>query len=108
VHKAVDEEWVKRADNDTQVDDPVDTERVLALMLEKIYKKMNALGEQGEVLRMSFIEGKSTKEIAAKLGCTENAVYLIKSRGLKALRSKLSKNQWLFFLCIFMGGVGLA
>jgi len=80
---------------------PIDLERVQTRMLEIIYEKMQQL-PGGDVLRMSFIEGKSTKEIAQELEITENNVYIIKSRSLKVLRSMLSKNEWMFFVLLFL------
>jgi len=93
-------EWTKLA-SDEESGSPLDLERVQARLLEVIYQKMQEL-PGGDVLRMSYIEGKSTKEIAMQLDMTENNVYIIKSRSLKALRTMLSKKEWMFFALLFL------
>jgi DNA-directed RNA polymerase specialized sigma subunit len=80
---------------------PIDLERVQTRLLEMIYQKMEQL-PGGDVLRMSYIEGKSTKQIASELEMTENNVYIIKSRSLKVLRTMLTKNEWMFFVLLFL------
>jgi len=98
--ETIQKEWTKlSAGEESEV--PLDLERVQARLLEVIYQKMQEL-PGGDVLRMSFIEGKSTKEIARQLDMTENNVYIIKSRSLKALRTMLSKNEWMFFVLVFL------
>ena len=79
----------------------IDLERVQTKLMEVIYEKLQQL-PGGEVLRMAYIEGKSTQEIACELKITENNVYIIKSRSLKVLRTMLTKNEWMFFLLLFM------
>jgi RNA polymerase sigma-70 factor (ECF subfamily) len=102
VHHKVDKEWVKLVDEDVHGENPTDSERVQALLLEKVYGKLNALGDRGIVLRMSFIEGKTTEEISQELNISENNVYILKSRGLKALRALLTGAEWMFFVYAFM------
>jgi RNA polymerase sigma factor (sigma-70 family) len=96
-----DEEWTKLAGDDRPGQTALDLERVQAKLLEAIFEKLESL-PGGNVLRMSYIEGKSTKEIAAALNTTENNVYIIKSRSLKALKSLLSNAEWLFFVFLFL------
>jgi RNA polymerase sigma factor (sigma-70 family) len=78
---------------------PLDLEQVQARLMTIIFEKLQQV-PGGDVLRMSFIDGKTTKEIAMALNITENNVYLIKHRGLKALRSVLSSKEWMFFLLL--------
>jgi len=94
-------EWVRMTEDNEGAESSVDLERVQSKLMEVIFEKLQQL-PGGEVLRMAFIEGKSTREIAAELETTENNVYIIKSRSLKALRTMLTKNEWMFFVLIFM------
>lgn len=98
---STDEEWVKLAGEERPGETPLDLERVQTRLIETIFDKLQQL-PGGEVLRMSYIEGKSTKEIATELDITENNVYIIKSRSLKALRGMLVKNEWMFFILLFL------
>lgn len=103
VMQSTDVEWAKLSDDERPGETPLDLERVQTRLIEAIYEKLGQL-QGGDVLRMSFIEGKSTKEIATQLDITENNVYIIKSRALKALRNMLTKNEWMFFLLLFLRG----
>jgi RNA polymerase sigma factor (sigma-70 family) len=84
-------------------DSQLDLERVQTSSIEIINAALETL-PGGDVLRMIFFQNKSTKEIAEELKTTENNVYTIKSRALKALRTKLPKDIWLFFV-LFVGGL---
>ena len=86
---------------DCESGDAIDLERVQTKLIEVIFEKLEEL-PGGNVLRMAFIEGKSTQEIANTLAITENNVYIIKSRSLKALRNMLTKNEWMFFVLLFI------
>ena len=104
VTQSTDEEW-GRLSKEEPKDQAIDLERVQARLMETILKKLEEL-PGGEVLRMSYIEGKSTTEIANKLEITENNVYIIKSRSLKVLRTMLSKRELMFFLLLwFSAGI---
>jgi RNA polymerase sigma factor (sigma-70 family) len=94
-------EWVRMAADMEGAESSIDLERVQTKLMEVIYEKLQQL-PGGEVLRMAYIEGKSTQEIACELKITENNVYIIKSRSLKVLRTMLTKNEWMFFLLLFM------
>lgn len=89
VAQATDQEWVRLAD-EIEAAPALDLERVQTRLMEMIYEKIAEL-PGGDILRMSFIEGKSTKEIASDLKITENNVYIQKSRSLKVLRQRLAK-----------------
>jgi len=102
VSQSTDEQWVKLAGADFgQEGTALDLERVQAKLIEAILTKMEQL-PGGHVLRMSYIEGKSTREIADELDISENNVYIIKSRSLKALRSILTNTEWMFFVLLFL------
>jgi RNA polymerase sigma factor (sigma-70 family) len=101
VAHSTDEEWVKLAGTDPGEGTALDLEKVQTRLIEMILAKMEEL-PGGDVLRMSYIEGKSTREIAEKLEITENNVYIIKSRSLKALRAILTKNEWMLFVLLFL------
>ncbi len=92
-------EWSRISGDDPDGRSPIDLERVRTNLLAAIYKKLEEL-PGGDILRMSYLEGKSTKEIARELNITENTVYITKSRSLKVLRSLLSKSDW--FVCLLI------
>jgi RNA polymerase sigma-70 factor (ECF subfamily) len=94
------QEWVRIA-GEQDNGNAIDLERVQTRLLEVIFQKMEELPGK-DVLRMAFIEGKSTQQIAEELDITENNVYIIKSRSLKALRSMLTKQEWMFFVLVFL------
>ncbi|HLZ88870.1 MAG TPA: sigma-70 family RNA polymerase sigma factor [Puia sp.] len=95
------QEWVRIAGDKEAGESSLDLERVQTKLLEVIFEKLEEL-PGGNVLRMAFLEGKSTQEIASELHITENNVYIIKSRSLKALRTLLTKNEWMFFVLLFL------
>ena len=100
VTQSTEKEWGRMADVG-QEDDVLDLERVQTELIQKIHQQLEKL-PGGDILRMSYLEGKSTKEIADQLKITENTVYIAKSRSLKALRSVLSKSDWMLFALIFL------
>lgn len=100
VAHSIDEEWTKLLGTDPAEGTAIDIERLQSKLIETILAKMAEL-PGADVLRMSFIEGKSTREIATALDTTENNIYIIKSRSLKALRAMLTKGDWLFFVLLF-------
>jgi RNA polymerase sigma-70 factor (ECF subfamily) len=101
VAQSIDEEWTKLSGTGPAEGTAIDLERLQSKLIETILAKMSQL-PGGDVLRMSFIEGKSTREIAEALDTTENNIYIIKSRSLKALRAMLTKGEWLFFVLLFV------
>jgi len=94
-------EWVRIAGKEESEDTAIDHERVQARVLELVYEKLQKL-PGGNILRMSYIEGKSTKQIATELQISENNVYIIKSRSLKTLRMMLDNKEWMFFVLVFL------
>jgi len=101
VAQTTDKEWTRLSGDEPEPGLPLDLERVQARLIEMMFEKLREL-PGGDVLRMSYIEGRSTKEIAAELNITENNVYIIKSRSLKALRAILTKGEWMLFMLLFM------
>ncbi|GGB23959.1 RNA polymerase sigma factor [Puia dinghuensis] len=101
VNQSTTREWIRMAEDNERADSSIDLERVQTKLMEVIFQKLQGL-PGGEVIRMSYLEGKSTREIASELRMTENNVYIIKSRSLKVLRTMLTKNEWMFFVLIFM------
>lgn len=97
-NQTTEKEWGRMTDMEEE-DNVLDLERVQVELIQKIHQHLEKL-PGGDILRMSYLEGKSTKEIAAALNITENTVYIAKSRSLKALRSVLTKNEWMFFLIL--------
>lgn len=98
VVQSTDLEWVRLAE-ERQSDTAMDLERVQTQLMELIYEKIAEL-PGGDILRMSYIEGKSTKEIADELKITEGNVYVLKSRSLKTLRSILTNSEWTFVMLL--------
>jgi len=94
-------EWVRISGDAESDKPPLETELIHTRLIETVFEKLAKL-PGGDVLRMAYIEGKSTKEIAAELDTTENNVYIIKSRTLKALRGMLNKGDWIFFVLLFL------
>jgi RNA polymerase sigma factor (sigma-70 family) len=99
VAQSTDQEWVRLSANG-ETGAVLDFERIQTRLMELIYEKLAEL-PGGDILRMSFIEGKSTKEIANELKITENNVYILKSRSLKVLKTLLINTEWTFLLLIF-------
>jgi len=94
------QEWGRMADFKDE-DDVLDLERVQTELIERIHQHLKEL-PGGDILRMSYLEGMTTKEIATQLNITENTVYIAKSRSLKALRTLLSKADWSLFVLFFL------
>jgi len=94
-------EWTRISMDEEEEGSPLDLERVQTELITLVYEKLKNL-PGGEILRMSYLEGKSTKEIARKLNITENAVYITKSRSLKTLRTLLSKKDWMLVVLLFL------
>ena len=95
-------EWVRMSEDNESEMSAIDLERAQTRIIEAIFEKLQEM-PGGDVLRLSYIEGKSTKEIATRLNISENNVYIIKCRSLKVLRTLLTKHEWMFFLLVFLG-----
>ena len=99
VTQSTEKEWSRISDDEAT--NPLDLERVQTELIQVITKHLEKL-PGGDILRMAYLEGMSTKEIATQLNITENTVYIAKSRSLKALRSMLTKDQWLMAVLFFL------
>jgi RNA polymerase sigma factor (sigma-70 family) len=97
----MEDEWSRLADKGEEASTALDIERVQTDLIQAMFEQMEKL-PGGDILRMSYIEGKTTREIATELKMTENNVYVIKCRSLKALRTKLSKQASLFLLLLMV------
>lgn len=99
--KTIAEDWIQLHGDTQDQDSPLDLERTQARGIAAIYKALETL-PGGNVIRMAYIENKSTREIAEELNITENNVYTIKKRALERLRAVLGKDLWLLFLLLFV------
>ncbi|GAA4517404.1 hypothetical protein GCM10023173_17870 [Sphingobacterium thermophilum] len=55
--------------------------------MEQIIKELERLPkQQAEIFRMTYLEGKSNKEICQTLGTTLNTIYFARSKALSTLR----------------------
>lgn len=90
----------KRADkkyhsfSETQSSDQVQKDHLYNMIqsevLAEIYRALNELPSQcSNVIRMSYLEGYSNKEIAEQLGINEQTVKNYKGKGLDLLKRKL-------------------
>jgi RNA polymerase sigma-70 factor (family 1) len=100
VIQTTEKEWSRIADVEDE-GNPIDLEKVQAELIQRIHEHLEQL-PGGEILRMSYLEGMSTREIAKQLNITENTVYIAKSRSLKALRAILTKNEWMLAIFLFV------
>jgi RNA polymerase sigma-70 factor (ECF subfamily) len=101
VAQTTEDEFSRLAGSESGLEPSIDFERVQTRLMEVVFDQMQRL-PGGDILRMSFIEGKSTKEIATELAMTENNVYVIKCRSLKMLRTMLSRQEWMYLVLIFL------
>ena len=100
VIQSTEKEWSRISDGE-EGGSSLDLERVQTELIQVITQHLEKL-PGGDILRMSYLEGLSTREIATRLNITENTVYIAKSRSLKALRSMLTKDQWLMIALFFL------
>lgn len=87
--------------NNLQAQDPEVYNRMLyAELLQQIEEAVEKLpSSQQAVFRKSFLEGKTTDEIAEETGMSESSIFAQKSKALATLR-KLLKHNVLFLLLI--------
>jgi len=85
--------------SDIMKQDPEAYNRILyAELLQQIEEAVDTLPpSQQAVFRKSFLEGKTTNEIAIETGMTASSIFAQKSKAIAALR-KLLKNNLLFLL----------
>lgn len=94
-------EWGRITGGMEESNGAIDLERVQTKLIELLYNHLSTLSG-GDVLRMSYLEGKSTGEIAEELKISENNVYIIKSRSLRQLRELLTKDSLSLLLLLFI------
>ncbi|MBO9572329.1 MAG: sigma-70 family RNA polymerase sigma factor [Chitinophagaceae bacterium] len=69
-----------------------------------IYREIEKLPPQiRQVIKLSFVEGKSVKEIAGELGTAVQTVQNQKTRGLQLLKAALSDNSSIPAAVVWMG-----
>lgn len=72
-------------------------------VLQKIYQEIDHLPPHlAEIVKLSFIEGLTTQEIADRLQMTPNHVRVQKSRALEKLKTALLKQHMLVPSCLLM------
>jgi len=83
-------------------DGDVLTDMMHAELISRIFAQVDTLPEQcRKVIRMTFSEGKTPKEIAEALGVSVSTVNNQKMRGLTLLKGKLSDRDYLTAVVIF-------
>src|SRR6185437_2727494 len=95
------EEWVRLTQDEITTRTALDDERAKTLMIETVMKELDKL-HGGAALRMSYLQGMTTKEISRDMNTTENNVYIMKSRSLKELKARLGHWDWLFIVGLFL------
>jgi len=98
---STEQEWSRITGGMEESNCVIDLERVQTKLIEQLHHYLSALSG-GEVLRMSYLEGKSTQEIAETLSISENSVYIIKSRSLRQLRDLLAKDGLTLLLLLLI------
>lgn len=101
VSQHTEQEWDRLSAVTEEQEMPIDLERVQTQLIEQLYRQLESLSG-GDILRMSYLEGKSTEEIARELNMTENNVYVIKSRSLKLLRQRLGREGLHLFILLLL------
>jgi RNA polymerase sigma factor (sigma-70 family) len=98
--RTTDKDWTHLF-SDAEIDSPLDREHAQSRLIKVILEQLESL-PGGDIVRMSFLEGKSTEEIAEKLQISKNNVYIQKSRALDTLRKILSKTDWALLMLLFV------
>lgn len=74
-----------------------------AEVVARVFEMVDTLPEQcRKVIKMTFEEGKSAKEIADELGVTPSTVSNQKMRGLILLKKRLSDKDLALIVCFFL------
>jgi RNA polymerase sigma factor (sigma-70 family) len=90
-------------------DDYALAQMVRAEFFQEVYKEIEELPRmQKTTLKMFFIEGLKTDEIAKRLGLTLEAVRGNKSKALKQLRNSLLNKKLLPFVAVYLSYYHLA
>jgi RNA polymerase sigma-70 factor (ECF subfamily) len=77
--------------------------------VRKVYESIESLSPRHQtIVKLSFLQGLSTAEIAAQMELSENHVRAERSRALSRLRETLSNQKlWGVFLMIWATGLPL-
>ena len=101
INKPEFEDYIKYFDNEIVADNSSEEIIYYDEFLEKLTLSKRILTEgQRHIFELSRESGLSNKEIASKLGITEQTVKNHLSAALKTLRTELSKYNYLFTLII--------
>lgn len=74
-----------------------------AEVISRIFSQVDTLPEQcKKVIRMTFIDGKTPKEISLELNVSVSTINSHKMRGLQLLKGKLSNQDFLIALMLFL------
>jgi RNA polymerase sigma-70 factor (ECF subfamily) len=85
------------------IEEGVDVLLVHMEVLQKIYREIDNLPPHfAEIVKLSFIDGLTTQEIAEKLKLTPNHVRVQRSRALEKLRITLLKQHMLVPSCLLL------
>lgn len=82
-------EWARRTIEEDDIS--LDRERIYTEVIGRLTELLDRM-PGGEVVRLSYLEKKSTEEISRQLDKTENNIYVIKKRTLDYLRKHLGKD----------------
>ena len=66
---------------------------MIAVLLDDASPLASGVGDAREALRLRYLEGLPSKEIAVKLGKTDGATRVLLSRSLNKLQEMLSQND---------------
>jgi RNA polymerase sigma-70 factor (family 1) len=79
---------------------------VHAEVVSRIFAQVDTLPEQcRKVIRLTFMEGKSPKEISDELNISVSTVNSQKMRGLQLLKGKLSSRDFLIAMAMLLPGL---
>lgn len=80
--------------------DPL-THLIHAELIQSVVEEIARLPErQGEVFRMTYLEGLNTDEICAQLGITPNAVFLARKKAIAAIRKAFAGRDLYLWLAL--------
>ncbi len=83
--------------------DPL-THLIHAELIQSLVEEIARLPErQGDVFRMSYLDGLTTDEICERLGITPNAVFLAKKKATAAIRKAFAGRD--LYLCIALSSL---
>ncbi|SMC44342.1 RNA polymerase sigma factor [Pedobacter africanus] len=76
----------------------IEGEEIFARLLQQVYEQIESLPDQCKsIFKLIYLEGKSTKEVAAMLNLSVQTVRNQKTRGLSLIRAKITPQNLLSF-----------